>query len=366
MAENSKIAWTKHTFNPWWGCQRVSPGCQHCYAEALDKRVGGATIEGAKVLRWGPKAPRVRTSAANWKLPLKWHKAAEAAGERHRVFCASMADVFEDRPELVPWRFDLFEMIRATPHLDWLVLTKRPENIARLWPNGEPLEQDAKKGEARQARAPLPPPGSSEWPNVWLGTTVEDQQRAFERIPALLKVSAVVRFLSCEPLLERVDLSPLTCPVCGGHDVSVEDLPGEPGFTTQPWCTECDVEMGDPDWLGFDGIDWVIVGGESGHGARPFDIDWARELIGQCRASGAAPFVKQLGARVACEHCDTGKAACVGRYESADREAEMACNECCGHGCEDGHCEQLHDPAGADPAEWPSDLRVREFPTVMR
>lgn len=291
MGENSSIQWTTHTFNPWVGCQRVSPGCEHCYAESYDRRVGGVPKNqraDPKVAesRWGPKGRRVRTAGANWKKPLAWSKTAEAAGERHRVFCSSLADVFEDRPELVAWRRDLFEVIRATPALDWLLLTKRPGNIKRLWPgaltvNGSPWFNE---------------PGERDWPNVWLGTTVEDQQRADERIPELLKVPAVVHFLSCEPLLERVELD--------HEDLSL--------------------------------IDWVIIGGESGAGARPFAIDWARDIIQQCRGSGPAPFVKQLGAHARCE-------------------SDEGCNE-------DDLRFTTVDPAGGDPAEWPADLRVREFP----
>lgn len=130
MAENSKIEWTNHTFNPWRGCQKVSPGCQHCYAETLSKRNPAVLGE------WGPNGKRVIASEAHWRLPLKWNKAAKLAGERHRVFCASLADVFEDRPELVAPRVRLFHLISETPNLDWLLLTKRPENIRRFW--GDP------------------------------------------------------------------------------------------------------------------------------------------------------------------------------------------------------------------------------------
>ncbi len=126
MGEGSKIQWTHHTFNPWRGCTHVSPGCEHCYAEALSKR------NPAQLGTWGAGGTRVVASEAYWKQPERWNRAAEAAGERHRVFCASLADVFEDRPELVEPRERLWRLIVATPHLDWLLLTKRPENIARL------------------------------------------------------------------------------------------------------------------------------------------------------------------------------------------------------------------------------------------
>jgi len=287
MGENSRIQWTNHTFNPWVGCQRVSPGCTNCYAEALDRRFGGAVIDaflasghGQKVLRWGPKAPRVKTSASNWKQPLRWNKASREAGRRDRVFCASLADVFEDRPELVSWRAELFDLIDSTKNLDWLLLTKRPENLAHMLPWGL---------DAEEAGGP--------WSNVWLGTTVEDQQRAEERVPALLRIPAKVRFLSCEPLLERVDLG----------------LAGRLPRTEHPR------------------IDWVIVGGESGNGARPFALDWARDLVRQCRASGAAPFVKQLGANPIMEPGPL--------------------------------TVPLKDSHGGDWDEWPADLRIREFPT---
>lgn len=308
MGENSSIQWTTHTFNPWVGCQRVSPGCTHCYAESYDKRVGGvpkkqrADPEKPET-RWGPKGRRTRTSAANWRLPHRWNAEAAAAGRRDRVFCASLADVFEDRPELAPWRLELLELIRTTPNLDWLLLTKRPEQI-------RPALQTAR--DSFRKSTPLDtwlcswldhhrPPA-----NVWLGTTVEDQQRANERIPALLAVPATVRFLSCEPLIERVDLDlRKLADGCGPRPIK----------TT--------------------GIDWVIIGGESGPGARPFYLPWARDLVRQCRDSGAAPFVKQLGARP---------------VAAGDDEADQR------------RLLNVTHPAGGDMAEWPEDLRVREFP----
>lgn len=248
--QNSKIEWTDHTFNPWWGCQRVSPGCEHCYAETLAKRYGHQV--------WGPAKTTARRKMSRnyWNQPLKWNKAAEQAGTRARVFCASMADVFEDHPQLDDWRADLWDLIRLTPDLDWLLLTKRPENILEMIPLIW----------RRWAQ-----------PNVWYGTSVEDQRRAGERIPELLKVPAKVRFLSCEPLLGSVDLGRAT--PCGYYcDESIGHV--DHGFWTpgiQP------------------GIHWVIAGGESGHGARPMRLDWARDLRDQCQLAGVAFFFKQFG-----------------------------------------------------------------------
>jgi protein gp37 len=297
MAETT-IQWTDYTFNPWVGCQRVSPGCQKCYAETYDKRVGGGVdpADGVKKLRWGPTAPRVKTKT--WKEPLKWNRAAAAAGVRRRVFCASLADVFEDRPELAPWRTELFALIDATPHLDWLLLTKRPENIKRMLP---------------MRKTPAP--------NLWLGATLEDKR--YDRVVHLREVPAVVHFLSCEPLLEHVSPN-------------------------------------------LDGISWVIIGGESGGGARPFNVAWARSLIRRCREAGVAPFVKQLGANVRTRNDDflTG-----GReddppgwdiFDDSQIEENL-------HGFREDHQGaevriRLKDRAGGDMSEWPLDLRVREFP----
>lgn len=174
MGENSKIEWTDHTFNPWWGCLKISEACKHCYAEAWAKRVGQGV--------WGQNAPRRFFSDVHWREPERWNARLEPTGKRARVFCASMADVFEDRRDLDPHRARLWDLIERTSHLDWLLLTKRPENVARL---------------ARW----------SQWPkNVWLGATVENQKRADENLPHLLEVPAAVRFISAEPLLGPLDL----------------------------------------------------------------------------------------------------------------------------------------------------------------
>ena len=246
MGQDTKIEWAHHTFNPWIGCSKVSAGCKHCYAETLmDKRHGR--------VKWGPEGTRVRTSDANWKLPLRWNKQAEKLGIRYRVFCSSLADVFEDgKPELIQWRTDLFKLIDATPHLDWLLLTKRPENIERMW------REIGDRGWLDDPR-----------PNVWLGTSVENQEAANERIPHLLKAAHLCKhtFLSCEPLLGPVDLRPWL------HIAT--DLDGlRRGFTD---------------------LHWVIAGGESGPKARPMHPDWARSLRDQCQAAGVPFFFKQFG-----------------------------------------------------------------------
>lgn len=234
MAENTRIEWCDATFNPWTGCQHVSPACDHCYAEAQAKR-SPATFGG-----WGPHAERKRTSESYWRQPLLWNKRAAKDGRRARVFCASMADVFDNQ---VPaeWREDLWALIHDTPHLDWLLLTKRPGNIGRMLPPAFML-----------GNAPWP------WPNVWLGTTVENQEEADRRIPMLVSVPARVRFLSCEPLLGPVNLT-------------------------------------DFNWDGRPPVDWVIAGGESGPHARPSHPDWFRVLRDQCVAAGVPFFFKQWG-----------------------------------------------------------------------
>ena len=255
MAENSKIEWTHHTFNPWIGCQKVGPGCDHCYAEAWDAR-GLQQRES----RWGPHADRTRTSAGNWSKPRAWNKAAAGLAERPRVFCASLADVFDNHTSILPeWRADLWALIRATPNLDWLLLTKRPGNIAKM----------------------LPPEWGGGYPNVWLGCTVVNQDEADRDVPKLLAVPARVRFLSMEPLLGPVDLTELKNPAVtiGEHIYSALD---------------CDVDPEDDEWHGAK-IHLVIVGGESGPGARPMHPDWARSLRDQCQAAGVAFFFKQWG-----------------------------------------------------------------------
>ncbi len=230
MGKDSAIEWTHHTFNPWWGCTKVSPGCEHCYAETWAKRVGENI--------WGARQDRRFFGDKHWGDPLKWNAAAESEGQRKRVFCASMSDVFEARSDLDPWRNRLWKLINQTPLLDWLLLTKRPQNIGGKIPWGK------------------------QWPkNVWIGTSVEDQQRADERLPILLELPATYRFLSCEPLLGPVDLS--------------------------KWTSQRPKHL--------HRIDWVIAGGESGPNARAMLPGWARQLRDQCQQSGIPFHFKQWG-----------------------------------------------------------------------
>lgn len=232
MGKTTEIEWTDSTFNPWIGCSKVSPGCANCYAEALmDKRMGR--------VQWGVGGTRERTSEGYWRQPLKWNSEAKDAGVRRRVFCASLADVFEDRPDTNAWRISLLELIEATPNLDWLMLTKRPENAVRLIQEaaGRSVESFFERN-----------------PHVWIGTSIENQKEADRRIPALFNVPAPVRFFSCEPLLEQV-------------------------YLDMAWYIP----------------DWVIVGGESGVDARPMHPDWARSIRDQCQAAGVPFFFKQWG-----------------------------------------------------------------------
>lgn len=275
MGENTKIEWTVtvnsdgtvspgHTFNPVIGCMKVSAGCTHCYAEALmDKRYGRA--------QWGPNTRRVRTGSSNWKKPLQWNANAKATGKRAKVFCASLSDVFEDHPDWVEPRRDLLQLIERTPHLDWLLLTKRPENIERL----------IVKATGRYDWAWL-----ANYPNVWIGTSVEDQAAADKRIPELLKVPTKVRFLSCEPLL-----GPVILPSWDSY-WDVDGFANNGPMHTTLGCPN------EPDNL----IDWVICGGESGQKARPMQLEWARDLRDQCQRAGTAFFMKQLGGVVDKRH----------------------------------------------------------------
>jgi protein gp37 len=254
----TKIEWTAtmlpdgttlpgFTFNAWVGCTKVSAACDHCYAEAWSKRSGQ--------VEWG-NHPRRRTSESYWRQPIKWNRLAERDGVRRKVFCCSLADVFDNRASAA-WRDDLWRLIWATPSLDWLLLTKRPQNIPKMLP-------------AHTGR-PWP------YPNVWLGTTVENQKEADKRIRSLLAVPATVRFLSCEPLLGPVSLRRLQPPGVTWLDA----LTGR---------EHIGLSVTGPG----DHVDWVICGGESGPRKRPMDLTWARSLRDQCQAAEVRFFMKQI------------------------------------------------------------------------
>lgn len=260
MGKNTHIQWCDHTFNGWIGCTKVSPGCKFCYAEH-ETFVRRERAHGREL--WGPAGTRHITTPDYWKQPLKWNNDAwmecTNCGERgqlmgmmtnhwddlkgcyqstlrtmrQRVFCMSLADALEDLPELILWRSNLVNLMEQTSNLDWLLLTKRielaPDLLPYTWFNGL-------------------------WPkNVWIGTSVENQAMADQRIPALLKCPAPVRFLSIEPMLEPVDIAD------------------------------------------FDAVEWVIVGGESGSKHRPFDWEWARQVRADCLAENIPFFMKQGG-----------------------------------------------------------------------
>lgn len=222
MAENSAIEWTDATFNPWWGCAKVSPGCDNCYAQAF-----AARLLPHHTTLWEPNGERRYFGEEHWSAPLRWERKARKLGKRLRVFCASMADVFDNADDLPPLREMLWDLIRKTPNLDWLILTKRIGNVAKMVPFG------------------------TIWPpNIWLGISVVNQEEADRDIPKLCMLPARVRFLSCEPLLGPIHL-------------------------------DCE------------GLDWVIVGGESGPRARRMDEEWAIDLVTRCMETATAVFMKQ-------------------------------------------------------------------------
>jgi len=232
MAESTGISWTDSTFNPWMGCAKISPGCDNCYAEV-------STPSRTLSIVWGPNEARRRTSSSNWLLPRKWNLGhAEffaQYGRKRRVFCASLADVFDNKIDPT-WRHELWALIRETPNLDWLILTKRIGNVAAMvpydWPTG--------------------------FPNVWLGISVVNQDEADRDIPKLFSIPAALRWLSMEPLLGPVDI--VRASSC------------------------CEQK-----------IDWVVVGGESGPHARPMQSQWVDDLRHQCLSQDVAFFFKQWG-----------------------------------------------------------------------
>lgn len=329
MAENSKIEWCDATVNMWWGCTKVSPGCAYCYADTWSKRCGKDI--------WGPGRPREDHRAGATKLAMRLERAAaegrfrecfvcgkreirkwdrtlppgglaccsnpecvslpetESSVVRPRVFCSSMSD-WLDGEVPIEWLADLLQLVGVTPHLDWLLLSKRPQN----WrPRMEGVYTSRRRSsspvvEMVEAWIAQCPPA-----NVWMGTSVEDQQRADERIPHLLTIPARVRFLSCEPLLGPVDLNRIHEVLTDGH-----------GWRTERWesCLNgrrfSAIDDGDAD--GFPKVDWVVAGGESGSKARPLHPEWVRSLRDQCKGTGVAFLLKQWGAWLPYGQCAPG------------------------------------------------------------
>lgn len=247
MGKHTGIAWCDHTFNLWWGCEKISPGCDHCYAAAFDKRVGGH--------HWKPGGPRRFFKDDHLEEPLRWDRAAARDGVVRSVFCGSMMDLMEAHPDpeiaarQEALRAQLWKLIDETRHLDWLLLTKRPENFATFLPW------------ARPGAASAPPA------NVVLMTTAENQEQAARRGLILATTPANRRGFSCEPLLEHVEL--------GLFGV----LPGDAVGGAYVWMHQR--------------IHWVIAGCESGHKMRPCHVDWLRALRDECAASGVPFFLKQ-------------------------------------------------------------------------
>lgn len=252
----TNIEWTDYSFNIVWGCTKVSPGCDHCYAETWAKRTGYANL-------WGPEADRRTFGDRHWDQPLKWNDQALEQGRRRRVFCSSMADVFDNHDAVTMERIHLWDIVRRTPELDWLILTKRVGNVPRM----------------------LPPDWRDGYPNVWLGISVVNQEEANRDVPKLLQIPARIRFLSCEPLLGPIELFDFNATggalrgpaavISGGMTAGTPSDPPEAYDDSYP------------------GIDWVICGGESGPKARPMEVIWADSLRAQCENTLVPFFFKQ-------------------------------------------------------------------------
>ena len=294
MSENTAIAWTNHTLNLISGCTKISAGCLNCYAANLPPAM-------RRHAEWGPNAERKFAPESYIAQVYAWERRAAKTGIRERVFGPSVADPFEGphgpdgegrngpREDYLPVIRRMFALAVECPHLDFQVLTKRPWNAVAWW------------------RDDVIPGAEAFWPsNLWIGTSVEDQRAAHARVLPLLKLPARIRFLSCEPLLERVALTELrdnSDDVADGpfHRATSEDFHVERG------------------------VQWVIVGGESGRNARRMQMAWADDIVRQCRDANVPVFVKQMGTRIA-----------------------EVCN--------------YNDKKGGDPSEWPSYLQVQEFP----
>lgn len=297
MSENSSIEWTDHTWSPWEGCTKVSEGCTHCYAESRNHRFGSDN--------WGKGKPRRLTK--NWSKPLVWQKKAEQALRDHseslmwdtspkkkpcppRVF-PSLCDPFDEEVP-VEWFILFMELIWKTPNIDWLLLTKRPRNWAKRLHDADVVLNGMRKVKDEEVTQEY----INEWlghcppKNVWMGVSIENQKND-HRWQLLAEIPAMKRFVSFEPLIGPIDVRQIYDPKA----------------------------------------DWVIIGGESGRGARPCNLEWIRTLKNQCQDAGIATFVKQIGSNPVME---PGPVAWL-----------------------------TEDPKGGDMSEWPEDLRIREMPS---
>lgn len=355
---STSIEWTDETWNPLRGCRRISPGCEHCYAERQAARpiLSGPGLPYAGLVQFGRQGPRWTGATAGpdqLDVPLRWKKP-------RKVFPCSMSDLFFEG-----FSFEriaaVFGIMAATPQHTYQVLTKRIERARRF------VEWAERAGDhvagpvdlftimARNHGSELSDPQPTRWPlpNVWIGTSVEDQQRADERLPHLLQIPAAVRFVSYEPALGPVDfrpwLRPVACSQCGSP-TRAECAKQHPG-------TLRTVRVGDiPDT----GIVWIIVGGESGPGARPFDLAWARATVAQCKAAGVPVFFKQAGARP--ERFVAPAAHPLELQQDAVARGVALGPHAFKQGSDWREFVKLRDRKGADLAELPEDLRVQEWP----
>jgi protein gp37 len=319
MGAATKIEWCDHTASPWHGCTKVATGCLNCYAEKMSIR--NPSTLGV----WGENGVRVKSKSFIKNLR-KWNKEAEAAGKPVTVF-PSICDPFEDRPELVPWRQEMFAVADECPWVILLLLTKRPENIRGMWP-AMTLKIGGTCGPGANGPRGTASIDNPYRPHVWLGTSCSTQADADRNIPLLLQCRDLspCLFVSAEPLVEEVAFRSIKIPgssfdTGGGFD-SLNPLTGGM-WGSRAACGGSATKL-----------DWVIIGGESGPGARPCNIAWVRSLIKQCRAAGVPVFVKQLGAQPV-------------MFSPVTLRDEPW---------------PINDPKGGDPAEWPEDLQVREFP----
>lgn len=311
MAEVTTISWTDHSASPWYGCAEVHAGCDNCYARELAKR-NPATLG-----VWGPDGTRVKSKSFIRNLQ-QWNKQAAAEGRIASVF-PSLCDPFEDRPELVPWRNEMFRVADECPNIRLLLLTKRPENVRKMWPekrfdgagwNGT-LAGYWHDREKKNYRS-----------NCWLLASISDQPTADAMIPPLLECRDLVSVLgvSAEPLVGPIEFSDVT-----NRSDAVRQL-GKKAL---------------------DGIRWVIIGGESGPRARPCNLAWARSLLDQCREANVAAYFKQAGARPYLDGAVRVNAAHQG--SGTHREQTPL---------------KLRDPKGGDLSELPAWCHVRQFPSA--